>query len=247
MNNKNTFLLFKDLLEPVDGLSNEDAGMFIKAILHYQNGGDIPELSPAANVTFVFTKQQLDRSDEYYEMICERNRINGAKGGRPTKPKEPTGLSGLLEKPNITQTNPDEPRITLPHPSPSPHPHPKPKKKKEEKELSPDGEPLWQKMENAFLSRMNEADYSWGIERKALNALVKKAEARENPEEFAHALLNTFWKMTKRKEKFWADQAFLPHTLNGVSIYPQVIKEMEKREAGKLSAEDKEFIKGMKF
>ncbi len=120
MTDKNTFLLFKDLLEPVDGLSNEDAGMFIKAILHYQNGGDIPELSPAANVTFVFTKQQLDRSDEYYEMMCERNRINGAKGGRPKKPKKPSGLSGLSEKPNITQTNPDEPRITLPNPNPNP-------------------------------------------------------------------------------------------------------------------------------
>ncbi len=133
MTNKNTFLLFKDLLEPVDGLSNEDAGMFIKAILHYQNGGDIPELSPAANVTFVFTKQQLDRSDEYYELICERNRVNGAKGGRPPKPKKPSGLSGFPEKPNITQTNPDEPRITLPHPSPHPSP-----KKEAKKEYKPD-------------------------------------------------------------------------------------------------------------
>ncbi len=133
MNTKNTFLLFKDLLEPVDSLSNEDAGMFIKAVLHYQNGGNIPELSQAANVTFVFTKQQLDRSDEYYELICERNRINGAKGGRPPKPKEPTGLSGFPEKPNITQTNPDEPRITLPHPNPHPNPHPSPHPEKKEK------------------------------------------------------------------------------------------------------------------
>ncbi|KKK67815.1 hypothetical protein LCGC14_2950320, partial [marine sediment metagenome] len=195
--------------------------------------------SPSASIAFNFIKLQLDRSNEHYEGICERNRINGAKGGRPPKPKEPSGLSG-------NPVEPKKPKLTPLNPNPNPNPKKK-KKKKEEKELSPDGEPLWQKMENAFLSRMNEADYSWAIERKALNALVKKAEARENPEEFAHALLNTFWKMTRRKEKFWADQSFLPHTLNGVSIYPQVIKEMEKREATKLTAEDIAFMEGMKF
>ncbi len=164
MNTKNTFLLFKDLLEPVDSLSNEDAGMFIKAVLHYQNGGDIPELSQAANVTFVFTKQQLDRSDEYYELICERNRINGAKGGRPKKPKEPTGLSGLSEKPNITQTNPDEPRITLPHPSPHPRPHPEKKEKKDNRHKYGDK------------VKMTEEQYQSHIEQHGKDAVDKKID-----------------------------------------------------------------------
>ena len=123
----------------------------------------------------------------------------------------------------------------------------KEKAKAKEKDKTAGFNELCQKMEDAFLSQMDKADYSWSIERDALKKLVKKAEARENPEEFAHALIGTFWKMISGNDKFWGSQPFLPHTLNGVSIYPQVVKEMAKREAGQLSAEDLEFIKGMKF
>ena len=241
MNGKKGFILFSDIAEPINNLSDEDAGKLIKAIFAYQNGGVTTDLPVAASVAFNFIKLQMDRSNEHYEKVCERNRKNIQDYWN--KVKDTTVYDRIDSNTNVNDGYP-----LNPNPKPKPGPKPKPRRKKEEKkDLSPDGEPLWQKMENAFLSRMNEADYSWGIERKALNALVKKAEARENPEEFAHALLNTFWKMTKRKEKFWADQAFLPHTLNGVSIYPQVVKEMEKATKQGLSQEDKDFIRGMKF
>ncbi len=96
MNDKNSFLLFKDLLEPVDDLSNEDAGMLLKAILHHQNGGDIPELSAAANVAFKFTKQQLDRSSEHYEMMGPEIRSPSANSApsRPNRTGRNSGPSG---------------------------------------------------------------------------------------------------------------------------------------------------------
>ena len=122
MTDKKSFLLFNDLKEPIKSLSDEDAGKLFKTILEYQNGGIIQEPEGTAGVAFTFIKQQIDRSSEHYETICERNRINGTKGGRPknpVEPKEPSGLSG----------NPVEPKITLPNP------HPSPKSDKEDKDV----------------------------------------------------------------------------------------------------------------
>ena len=115
MADKKTFLLFTDLSVPFKSLSDEDAGKLIKAIFEYQNGGLMQKLPPQVNMAFLFIKQQLDRSDEHYEAICERNRINGAKGGRPSKPKEPSGFFG----------NPEEPKQTLPNPNLNPKSNPK--------------------------------------------------------------------------------------------------------------------------
>ncbi len=119
----NSFILFNDLSEPIMSLTDEEAGKLFKAIFEYRNGGLKQELTGATNISFMFIKQQLDRSEEHYDMICKRNRANGAKGGRPksktSNTSKPTGLSG----------NPTEPNITLP----DPYPDPKSDNKKEEK------------------------------------------------------------------------------------------------------------------
>ena len=126
MTDKKSFILFNDLKEPIKSLSNEEAGKLIKSIFEYQNGGIEQELDGAVAMAFVFIKQQLDRSADHYQGICERNRINGAKGGRPKNPEEPKEPSGLFG-------NPVEPKITLPDPDPDPDPHPHPKNKKDKK------------------------------------------------------------------------------------------------------------------
>lgn len=140
MNGMKSFLLFNDLEEPVNSLSDEEAGQLFKAIFEYQNGGLKRELSPRVMLAFSFIKQQLDRSTEHYEAICERNRINGMKGGRPAKPKEPTGLidnpdnpgepSGYSNNPD-NPAQPKKPRRTLPNPNPDNNP------KEKKKNLAP--------------------------------------------------------------------------------------------------------------
>ncbi len=122
MIDKKSFLLFNDLKEPIKSLSDEDAGKLFKTILEYQNGGIIQEPEGMAGVAFTFIKQQIDRSSEHYDLICERNRINGAKGGRPKNPVEPKEPSGFFG-------NPVEPKLTLPDPDPDP----KNKNKKDKK------------------------------------------------------------------------------------------------------------------
>ena len=54
------------------------------------------DFTPSAIIKVAFSpfKNQFIRDEKKYESIVERNRINGLKGGRPSKPKEPTGLSG---------------------------------------------------------------------------------------------------------------------------------------------------------
>ena len=83
----NSFILFNDLKDPIMSLSDEEAGKLFKAIFEYRDSGIDQDLTGATQIAFIFIKQQLDRSEEHYEMICDRNRVNGAKGGRPIKPE----------------------------------------------------------------------------------------------------------------------------------------------------------------
>ncbi len=131
MANKTSFILFNELGEPVNNLSDEDAGKLFKAIFEYQNGGIVQDLSPQAEMAFTFIRQQFDRSNEQYERICERNRANGAKGGRPPNPENPVGSL-------VTQSEthkPKKPKLTLPDPDPDPK---KEAKKEDKKEYKPD-------------------------------------------------------------------------------------------------------------
>jgi hypothetical protein len=60
-------------------------------------------------MAFNFIKVDLDRSNNNYEIRCEKNRINGIKGGRPRKnPNNPNGFS----KTQITQMPPTKLNLT---------------------------------------------------------------------------------------------------------------------------------------
>lgn len=94
---KKGFVLYADLLHTVQKLPNDKAGELFKHILLYVNDQDPKTDDLLIDVTFEGIKQQLKRDLEKYYKTCERNKINGAKGGRPknpTKPKKPTGLNG---------------------------------------------------------------------------------------------------------------------------------------------------------
>lgn len=70
-------------------LSVEERGRLITAIFDYSfEGKACSDLSPAANMAFMFIKDQVDRDREKYEKVCDQRRKNGALGGRPPKSKE---------------------------------------------------------------------------------------------------------------------------------------------------------------
>jgi len=102
---KKSFILYCDLLDSVEHLTNEELGGLFRHVLQYVN-----DLNPVLEDRLLQTAwkpiQRVLKADLVkYESTTERNRVNGAKGGRPPKPKEtdenpkkPTGLNGNPKK-----------------------------------------------------------------------------------------------------------------------------------------------------
>lgn len=97
---KQSFLLYTDLIHLVNKLPNEKAGELFKFILSYVNDENPTTEDILIQVAFEPIKQSLKRDLLKYEKICNRNKDNGSKGGRPKsndKPKKPTRL---IKNPN---------------------------------------------------------------------------------------------------------------------------------------------------
>ena len=104
---KTSFLFHNGHYSAIQGLTFEEKGLLFDAICRYNFEGITPDLPPILGMAFGFMKVQFDMDSVKYEKICERNKSNGKKGGRPNdnpdEPKKPTGLSG-------NPKNPDEPK-----------------------------------------------------------------------------------------------------------------------------------------
>ena len=83
---KKSFIMYNDYIEMFSLLNMEERGRLITAIFNYViAGSEESPLSAASRVAFVFIKNTLDRDRAAYELKCEKNAANGAKGGRPKK------------------------------------------------------------------------------------------------------------------------------------------------------------------
>lgn len=112
--NKKSFLLYCDQIGMFEKLPDDVAGRLIKHIFRYTNDLDPETDELLVDALFEPIKSQLKRDLKVYESICERNRKNGAKGGRPKKPtakpsnpKNPVGCLGNPEKPKEADTDND--------------------------------------------------------------------------------------------------------------------------------------------
>jgi hypothetical protein len=97
--NKKSFLLYCDLIHTVEKLTDAQAGVLFKHILMYVNDMNPETKDIIIELVFEPIKQALKRDLLKYEKLCERNRLNGLNGGRPSNPKKPTGFSGNPKKP----------------------------------------------------------------------------------------------------------------------------------------------------
>ncbi len=95
---KKSFILYLDTLEIAKKLTDDQAGKLLKAFLSYHSEQDF-KLDPTLDLVFFSFQAQFERDALKYKKIVERNRSNGAKGGRPTKANKPSGLSGNPSKP----------------------------------------------------------------------------------------------------------------------------------------------------
>lgn len=108
---KKSFILYADLIHVVKKLVLKDrenktnyAGELFLHILEYINDNDPVPIDFIVEMAFEPIKQTLKRDLEKYNVYLDKQRINGAKGGRPKKnPTEP-------KKPKPLFKNPTEPK-----------------------------------------------------------------------------------------------------------------------------------------
>ena len=99
---KQSFILYCDILTTIEKLPNESAGKLFKHILNYVND-KTPELDDLLlEIAFEPIKQSLKRDLIKYEKAQETARLNGLKGGRPrnqTKPNKTQKTQSVISKP----------------------------------------------------------------------------------------------------------------------------------------------------
>jgi hypothetical protein len=85
---KKSFILYCDQRGIFERLSDEQAGALIKHVFAYVSDEN-PEGDFITELAFESIKNSLKRDLRRWEGYIEKQRENGAKGGRPPKPKKP--------------------------------------------------------------------------------------------------------------------------------------------------------------
>lgn len=83
---RKSFILYQSYEEQINCLSNEEKGILLSAIFEYSRTQNISQELPfGANLVFLGIRAGLDRDHEKYTKICERNKENAKRAGRPKK------------------------------------------------------------------------------------------------------------------------------------------------------------------
>ena len=82
---KKSFLIYCDLIHSVEKMPDELAGKFMKHLLRYVNDLNPEPENLTLDLLFEPVKQQLKRDLVAYNERCDKNLLNGQKGGRPRK------------------------------------------------------------------------------------------------------------------------------------------------------------------
>jgi len=98
---KKSFVLYTDIYDSIKDFSLEEKGELLDAIFNSQINPDNPQgfQSVAAKTAFSFIKKTLDRDNEKWERIVERNKKNIKKryDKLPKPTKSTTGKTGIPE------------------------------------------------------------------------------------------------------------------------------------------------------
>lgn len=101
---KKNFLLDNKQYEVFKELSDEDAGKLIKGIYKYVDNGD-SELDGYLKLLFIPIKQVIDANEDSYKKRCERNKVNGSKGGAPKGNQNAKKDKNNRKQPKTTENN----------------------------------------------------------------------------------------------------------------------------------------------
>ena len=114
---RKSFVFYRDWANAIRGLSDEIRLQVYDAIIEAGLVGCVKtDIDPMAELAMKFVLPQLERDAQHYESQCAKNRLNGAKGGRPRKPTKteinPNNPSGFSKtQPNPTKSYNDNDNV----------------------------------------------------------------------------------------------------------------------------------------
>ena len=103
------FIIYKDWEEMVAMLDPADCGRLFMALFAFASRGEEMQLDGMTKMAFIMMRNTIERDGVQWEEICERNKKNGSKGGRP---KKPSGFSENPDKPKETNIDIETDRET---------------------------------------------------------------------------------------------------------------------------------------
>lgn len=100
MAEKNSFVLRNEYLDIFTDLSDNQAGVLIKAVYKYAAAKEMPEglKDVEVKMAFKFIKKDIDYDTAKYEELCEKRSEAGKSGGRPKKQMLFEEAKGFSEK-----------------------------------------------------------------------------------------------------------------------------------------------------
>lgn len=91
--------LYSSYLETLKPFTDAEIGRIVMAMLTYAGTGQEPEFSGNERFIWPSIKSQIDRDQKAYQNKCEKNQLNGAKGGRPKNRTVISETERFSEKP----------------------------------------------------------------------------------------------------------------------------------------------------
>lgn len=231
---KDNFLLKKSQKEVFEQLTDEEAGKLIKGIFQYATTGE-NKLEGYLNIIFIPIKNEIDKNEERYIKVCERNKKNIEKRWDT---KNTTGKFGI---PNDTKNTDNHNHIHLENKSNSNRGMGEEEEKKETfKDTDDDG--LLSEISKKVIEHLNKIAgtnfrYTSKLNRSKINARLNEGYK-----------LDDFIDVINKKHKEWQGTEFerylCPETLFGNKFEKYLNqKEIVKKEVSTPEWFDKEIKK----
>ena len=82
---KKSFIAYTDWGDIFDELTDEEAGRLVKHLFEYVRDNDPEPRDKLTKMLFIQIEQSLKRDLKKYDKYIDKQKVNGAKGGRPKK------------------------------------------------------------------------------------------------------------------------------------------------------------------
>ena len=95
---KKSLVLYYDIRQPLEALTNAERGRLLMAVLDYAEMGVVPDFRGRLLVAFSFIRASLDRDAEKYEQMVEYRREAGRRGGYAKAEKQELASARFAKK-----------------------------------------------------------------------------------------------------------------------------------------------------